>query len=162
MGKVWLVGEDNPYGSDPKYALYPYPERASGHRLMEILGLSLREYLGPNIQRRNLCRRKWNAKEAAKAAETLLEEAEGQPMVLLGRKVAGAFLVANQPPFTTTTSADLSRLMGRARGPLFAHVCRSVLLLLPHPSGRCRDWNVAGSRDRARIAVHRLRFPESS
>ena len=32
--KPLLVGEANPYyRGDDRYALYPYPERASGHRL---------------------------------------------------------------------------------------------------------------------------------
>jgi len=50
-----LVGEANPWGSDPFYALYPYPERYAGWRLCHlILGLYRRTYLG-YFDRVNLC-----------------------------------------------------------------------------------------------------------
>lgn len=154
--KVYLVGEDNPYGSDPEYALWPHPANASGHRLMTILGLSTREYVR-GCERRNLCKRKWSDKEACKTAEALLDEAAGAPMVLLGRKVAGAFLVADYPAFSTVASSELSKLLLRKRGPMFETTYTSMLLLLPHPSGRCRDWNVPGSRERAKVAFDDLR-----
>jgi hypothetical protein len=52
--RVVLVGESNPYGADPRYALYPLPPQASGGRLARILGLSARQYLRAFPHRVNL------------------------------------------------------------------------------------------------------------
>lgn len=35
--KPLLVGEQNPYGADPKFALYPYPENSGGERPAIVL-----------------------------------------------------------------------------------------------------------------------------
>jgi hypothetical protein len=123
VNKILLVGELNPYGADPEYALYPLPAHASGNRLKEILGLTLREYLKEH-DRVNLCTGSWSAKAAKLRAFELLEVREpGTGLVLCGSKVAYAF---NQ----TYPGGFLHRT---ARG-LF-------VLVIPHPSGRNRVWN---------------------
>lgn len=123
--RVTLVGEANPYGSDPYFALYPSPEGSSGHRLCcLILGMARSDYL-ERFDRVNLCIGQWNAREAAGKAFLLV----GRKCILLGSKVAKAFAV----PFTPFT--------------LFR---RDTLLVLPHPSGLCRLWNVPGNIDLAR------------
>lgn len=44
--KPLLVGESNPYRSDPHFALYPAPDGCSGHRLCRlILKMGRRDYL---------------------------------------------------------------------------------------------------------------------
>ena len=55
--KVVLVGEQNPYGPDPEFALYPAPEGSSGHRLCcqilmssEISGLRVRLAPGSELE----------------------------------------------------------------------------------------------------------------
>lgn len=136
---IYLVGEDNPYGSDPKYALYPLPDRSAGNRLCEmVLGLGMRDYLDPDIfARRNLCSGRWNKEEAERTAGNILEEARNAGksvvVVMLGKKVSDAFR-SNCGEF-------------EAQGSLFDRV---VLLRLPHPSGRCRTWNKPGSFEHAR------------
>jgi hypothetical protein len=41
MEKIVLVGESNPYGADPYYALYPAPDGSAGHRLCcLVLGMT--------------------------------------------------------------------------------------------------------------------------
>jgi len=123
-----LVGESNPYGADPRFALYPLPEGASGHRLRIILGLGHREYLAA-FDRANLTTGPWTLASAREAAARLLAERRTDaPLVLLGRRVALAFGAADFPSFTTC---------GR-------------LYLLPHPSGRCLAWSEPGAAQQAR------------
>ena len=123
-----LVGEVNPYGADPAFALYPYPRGASGDRLREILGLTTAEYLR-RFDRANLCSRKWDAAAARGRATDLLGERPGGTFVLLGVKVQSAFGV------------------DRTREP------HATFITLPHPSGRSRAWNVPGARESARLAL---------
>lgn len=62
--KPLLVGEQNPYGADPKFALYPYPENSAGGRLcFKVFGLTRHEYLA-RFDRVNLCSGKWSMSRA--------------------------------------------------------------------------------------------------
>jgi hypothetical protein len=127
--KPLLVGEANPYGADPYFALYPLPEQASGGRLARILGLSESQYLR-FFDRRNLCPTKWSAPVARAQAEAIRESirlGERTAVVLLGAKVSRAFGL-DYAPFTASRH----------------------LYVLPHPSGLNRIWNEAGSVERAR------------
>ncbi len=124
-----IVGEVNPYGSDPAYALFPLPEGASGYRLRKILGMSDREYLRA-FDRANLCTGRWSA-EAARAEAERIRQEDRPAVVLLGRKVAAAFGYADHVPFSR---------IGR-------------FVLLPHPSGRCHAWNDPSSPGRARELI---------
>lgn len=126
--RVTLVGEANPYGRDPYFALYPVPDGCSGHRLCcLILGMSRSDYLS-TFDRVNLCNRQWDTKEAAARALTL----GGRKCILLGSKVARAFEIPFRP---------------------FTLFRRDTVLVLPHPSGLCRLWNVPGNIDLARRLV---------
>lgn len=129
-----LVGETNPYGADPEYALSPWPRRASGNRLREILGLLDLDYIA-KYERVNLCTGKWSMPAArAKAAQIVIE---GNPryLVLLGAKVCKAFCVPYEP-FTMCPSG-----LGYP------------LVVLPHPSGLNRIWNDLDAIERAREAI---------
>ncbi len=124
--KPLLVGESNPYGSDPCYALYPAPDGCSGHRLaVLILGMSRQSYL-ESFDRINLVSGPWRIREARESASTLI----GRRLILLGAKVCSAFGVA----FTPFMVGDAG-------------------LVLPHPSGLNRMWQEKGSVERARKAV---------
>lgn len=117
---VVLVGELNPYGTDGRYALYDEPTNASGYRLRRlVLGLPRRVYLGPAIRRHNLCVGRWSMPAARDAAARLHEPYPEATFVLLGRKVAAAFGFAHVAAF--------SRAEDR-------------YVLIPHPSGLCREW----------------------
>ncbi len=126
--RVILVGELNPYGSDPEFALYCYPPGCSGDRLRRILGLPEDQYL--SLHRKNLCDGDWSKDQAkTRALELLSPDAPWRVMVLLGRKVTETFekvaLDAPLVPFST-----------RACCP------RMTLVSLPHPSGRnAASWN---------------------
>jgi hypothetical protein len=130
--KPLLVGESNPYGSDPRFALYPAPDGCSGHRLCcLVLGMRRADYLR-EFERKNLCDGPWDMLAARRRAQEL--RTWKAPIILLGAKVARAFEFDPFEPFVVTDG-------GRT-------------LVLPHPSGRCRVWNdpLAVGRTRALVA----------
>lgn len=121
-----LIGEANPYGSAPEYALYPYPERSAGGRLCRvIMGLDPHDYIR-RFDRRNLCPQEWSMRVAREAAEQLMSTSAGRTIVLLGSKVCSAFDVSFEPN-------NILNNLGSSR-----------FVILPHPSGLCRLWNQPG------------------
>lgn len=145
MRKIILVGELNPYGADPQYALYPLPRQASGARLQEILAISTTDYLKGH-DRVNLCTGTYDPKRAAAYAQQLHTGREfGTGLVLCGVRVAAAFRAAaaltedELKPFSLGTYAHL------------------WYLTIPHPSGRNRAWNAPDAADRARVLYDLLR-----
>lgn len=143
--KPLLVGEANPYQSDPQlaqhFALYPDPPGCAGWRLCKlVMGLEPEEYL-KRFDRVNLCDGKWGMKEArARAIPNIQIDAakSGRAVVLFGAKVMAAFAM-NYVPFTVIPPLVVPPLNLR---PTF--VC------LPHPSGLSRAWNEPGAFERAR------------
>jgi hypothetical protein len=132
--KPVLVGEANPHGGDPKYALYPYPRGCAGYRLcFDVLGMRRSDYVR-SFHRVNLCGTRWRIREARNRARSL----GGLRLVLLGAKVASAFDVPFEPFASQWNST------GDGGGGI---------LVLPHPSGLCRLWNRVGSFEEARRAV---------
>lgn len=129
-----IVGELNPYGVDPRYALHDMPSNSAGWRLRnKILELSRREYLALN--RHNLCTGRWDDVAALREADRLKAAYFGDYVfLLLGRKVATAFGLKGVELFTRVDST----------------------ILIPHPSGRCRVWNEPGSTERARSLIGQL------
>lgn len=129
--KAILVGEANPYGGDPAFALYPFPVNSAGGRLCRlVMDLHPDEYIH-RFWRVNLCRVRWSIREARVTADRLSSEAGTTPIVLFGAKVCAAF----SEPFEPFTVRD---------GPL---------VILPHPSGLSRGWNVPGAFERARATL---------
>lgn len=137
-----LVGEDNPYGSDPRFALYPKPPHSAGGRLCHrILQITEKAYIR-DFDRMNLCSGKWSIAEARESAARILRDRLGQErvdgpvaiFVLLGSKVCNAFGV----PFTPFSLQSCGRY-----------------IVLPHPSGRNRLWNDPMSFDLARDVLRR-------
>jgi hypothetical protein len=137
-----LVGEANPYGADPYYALYCEPANSAGGRLQRlILRISEREYI-KHFDRVNLCPQKWNMKVARENAERIsVERGDEAPIILFGAKVASAFGFAKHEPFTFQRRAH----------PVW-HV-ENVIVQLPHPSGLCRVWHEPGAFERARNTI---------
>jgi len=133
LSRVLIVGESNPYGSDPRYALYPLPENATGGRLCKILGLSKREYM-QTFDRTNLVALglgNWPSSVAKDRAGLL----KHRRRILLGKRVADAHSVPFRPFRTFTTDRGVE------------------VLILPHPSGRNLIWNDPRSAVKARRAV---------
>lgn len=140
MSEILLVGEDNPYGQDPRFALYHKPRHASGNRLRQHLGL--RDATYERLQKINLCTKKWSLREARERAQLLTERgAVGglRIIVLLGAKVRDAF-----------------GLEMEFFGVLSDPAVTPVFVLLPHPSGLNRLWNQPGARERAQAILRRL------
>lgn len=139
--KPLIVGEANPYQSDEESAMYfamhQDPPHASGGRLcFTIMQLEERQYLRM-FDRTDLCFPKWSLPKARARAEQLLaERVESDVIVLCGRKVAEAFGVGGEPPFT-----------------IYQGGYRPHLVLLPHPSGLNREWHKPGSIARARAVL---------
>lgn len=135
LPRVLLVGESNPYGVDPRYALYPAPAGSAGaHLCRGILGMTAYEYLRTFERVNLLTGPKWSAPWARQAAEALT----AKHRVLLGARVAAAHGLEFKP-FTT------------ARDPAWDGGWLAVVL--PHPSGRSRLWNDKGAADHARRLV---------
>ncbi len=142
MSKILLVGELNPYGADPRFALYPRPRHASGNRLREILGLTDEEYL-KGTSRCNLCTGAWSAKSAREAAAHILaEEPPGTCVVLCGAKVAKAFGVPYGGGYVVRCTDRGLRLLS-----------------IPHPSGLNRLWNDPEVAHAVRAAFLQLTVP---
>ncbi len=116
---VLCVGEMNPYGADPYFALYYLPRTASGNNLRRILGLSDEAYM-TYCARTNLCRGRWDLSKAREEAARLTLADPVPVFLLLGVRVRDAF---NGPAAFGVSS-----------------VCGKTLVGLPHPSRRCRVW----------------------
>ena len=129
---VTLVGELNPRSVDPRFALFDLPVNSAGWRLRtRILQVHRRTYF--SLGRRNLCVGRWDVTEAAVTAATI-REAEDVVLVLLGRKVAGAF--------------------GLDAVPAFAR--RERFVCLPHPSGLRHEWNDPAAVGRAHAVLREV------
>jgi hypothetical protein len=137
LPKVLMVGELNPYGSNPALALYHLPRNASGDRLRTILGLSDKSY-ATMLAKANLCYGAWDRYSAEKVADDILLRTPFTTIVLLGAKVREAF--QGPPVFTTITRNTIK-------------YGTKTLVGLPHPSGRCRDWYDPQSHSRARTLL---------
>lgn len=138
--KILLVGEMNPYGAHPKWALHPEPRNASGDRLRKILGLTDDDYLA-RYDRVNLCSGRWRLADAREAAVhlRLRRELRDHSFVLLGEKVRQAFKL--KTPFFEVETLLEDR----------------EVLCLPHPSGLNRSWDLDETwKPAARKAMQRL------
>lgn len=129
---ITLIGESNPYRSDPRYALWPSPVGCSGWRLCHIiLGLTEEEYLS-RFERVNLCSGTWDSESAMFVAATLTGK-----LILCGARVAKAF---------------------NFKYELFARGVRggATCIVIPHPSGLCRVWSEFGMIQRTREEVNQF------
>jgi hypothetical protein len=140
-GRVWIVGESNPYGSDPDYALYPAPDGCAGWRLCcLVLDLPRAEYLR-RYERRNLLQGPhWSAPRAREAAGRVRAEfaaAEGCALVLCGAKVAAAFGLDFEHDLLVPTTLKPGY---QAAGLFHFDASPPWVLVIPHPSTRCRRW----------------------
>ena len=154
--RIVLVGESNPYGEDPRYALYDEPKNFAGGRLRRLIfGLRRTHYFG-HTDRYNLCTGPWSVLRARERANEILRahasEVRDDTIVLLGRKVVGAFFGGPESlaesdwprPFT------YDHLRYAPLGGCATKRERENLVILPHPSGRNREWNTPGAFERAR------------
>jgi hypothetical protein len=134
-----LLGEANPYGGDPRYALYPEPEGSSGWRLCHmVMGLRSQTYLDWFVRDNVFATppAKWSIPAARRAAREVLARTFGnygndRVVVVLGRKVAAA------------CGVDVgTRDVQEGDGYRF--------LFLPHPSALNREWRDPNEARRCR------------
>lgn len=136
--KILIIGELNPYGGNPDFAMYPSPARSAGHNLCcKIMGMKEDDYL-ELFDRANLCTFEYKKKEARKKALEL--RGKYDRMILLGKKVTSAFDLE-------FVSFCGQRVIYQEGEP------EKRFLVLPHPSGRNTIWNWPESIDRARAAL---------
>lgn len=126
-----LVGEDNPYSLDPRFALYPHPRNSAGGRLcFDVMRLSIKDYIR-GFERVNLCeRQRWDDREARESFVRIWDMPD-RTIILLGAKVCGAFGLRYEP------------------FKVISECFRHKVIILPHPSGRNRVWNEPGASNRA-------------
>lgn len=144
--RVWLIGENNPYGPDQRFALYFEPRGSAGDRLCRlVLGLDWRDYLRHFERRNTLVGSAWSAPKARLgAASVFAETSPGDSVVLCGKRVWEAWFPllqlgeerAEWRPYTVHAGPD-SRTFAS----------------LPHPSGLSRAWSEPGAFLRAREIV---------
>jgi hypothetical protein len=138
--RVLLVGEHNPHSDEPYSDLWPEPAQSAGGRLCKILRLTLRQYVA-SFARTNLLRtQRWSVPHARTHALRLTHRRR----ILLGARVAAAHGVKFR----------LFRVVALRAGAVADHAV--WVLVLPHPSGRCRIWNDRANIKRARAAVRRF------
>ncbi len=132
-----VVGEDNPWGNDPRMALFHLPRHASGNRLREHMGLTDAQYVA--LAKINLCPEKWAMKVARAVAGEIKVRSDIRCVIMLGAKVKRAFDMQDVNFFSAGH--------GHKAGPL--------LISLPHPSGRNLLWNHPTARERAQLLLRR-------
>ena len=138
MTKPWLIGEANPYGGDPKFALYPLPVNSAGGRLCRtIMRLEPRQYLH-RFERFNLCPEKWSV-PIARANAMRIRTGDNEITVLCGAKVTRAFFFEFEP-------FKVHVFPGEGRE-------KRTFIILPHPSGLYRLWGEPRAFERAREAL---------
>lgn len=153
-----LLAMNNPLSSDPEHALYPWPEGCTGHRLWMMLttyaiewhsvALSQHDYLRAFERRNLLSRREWSARDARAAATELTPLLYLRRVVVLGASTAKALELRRREwgAWTTATDCDPG-LFGNVKVvqlPKSFDYC-----VLPHPSGRCREYNDPAMRELA-------------
>lgn len=141
--RTWLIGMNNPYGPEERYALYPEPKNSAGDRLCRvILGLHKSVYLSHFHRRNTMVGRKWDRKLAKAGALGLFSEIPmGHTVVLLGKEVWVAWSGLVFPGTSWEPFLVLD-------GPL-----DRKFVLFPHPSGLCRYWNEPGAYSQARQSL---------
>lgn len=141
-----LVGQAPGPNTRADCPLYPVPSTSAGGRLAMLMGLDRHAYLS-SFDRVNVLydfpgkvkkEDKFPMREARLAARCMTPLFAGRVVVLIGRNVATAFGHADMPWFTWRTLG---------LGP---HQLPAELAIIPHPSGRCRTYNAAETREEAR------------
>lgn len=134
--KPIIVGELDSCATDSVLVLYPEPRYTPGWRLCHlILGLRREDYVEQFDRRNLLTGTKWSTKKAQAAADQLWLESEGAPLILLGGLVARAFGVSERLFDVTLRSSG------------------QPIIVLPHPSKLCREWQVEGAYKRAQMLL---------
>lgn len=150
MSRPVLVGMNNPLSSDPRMALYPAPVNCTGWRVWQMLldagrasyshrleGHPLptgRDYAAAFERRNVLSATEWSRKEALASGLSLMDELSGRTIVVLGIRTAEALRLPRLPWCEWGTHYHLPET--------------TTYCIVPHPSGRCREYNDPEMRER--------------
>ena len=141
-----LVGMNNPLSSRPEHALYPYPPGCTGDRIYQMLCEATRarqrtpfrrEYLDAFDRVNLIDGPEWSDAEARLGASRICHRLFGPKVVMLGAKVPKSFNLPRLEWGVWSTVRVNARLLEEP--PAFTDEIRYVCL--PHPSGRCREYN---------------------
>jgi hypothetical protein len=157
-----LIGEAPGPKSDPTCPLFPFPERSSGARLLELAGyandpLAYLSYFARADAVEKFPLGTWPRAEAIRRVTALMAWAAGLPVILLGARAANALGLASPntviPP--GCIRADHYRWMDAARFAIKTPMSTIAVvpsqaampvIWLPHPSGRNRLTSMAGAQ----------------
>lgn len=135
--KPVIVGMNNPYSDDPKYALYPHPRASAGHRLFEMLrmagarkGVEVTSltYVDAFDRVNLLNETRWDPAKASRSAPETLKLLRNRKVVLCGKSSAKILGIKR---------ADFNLALQYNTSWDFNYV------VIPHPSGLCREYNIA-------------------
>jgi len=139
-----LLGMNNPQSAEPSMALWPDPPGCAGHRLWVISGMGRTEWL-EMFERRNLLdSTRWVQAEGEKSADRMRGELRDRVVVMCGVDVARC--VEGLPRGLFCWHRPMS---GGVEG-------QGWWARIPHPSGKCRDWNDPIVVECARIFLEEL------
>lgn len=128
-----ICGMNNPLSDDPRHALAPYPANCAGWRLWQMLNAvrltSRTEYMRAFDRRNVLHARAWSRTQAREAGADLWRTLGGRRVVLLGVATLAA-VGAPRTPWGVWVHPPRSLTSGP-----------EAYCLLPHPSGRCLEYN---------------------
>lgn len=156
-----LVGEAPGPNTRSDCALFPWPPRSAGGRLMEISGMDPTVYLR-QFQRVNLLGEfpgtRWPREEAESAARAILAAAvlARWPIVMCGTRVAAAFGMDVHPPYEwrwVRRVHDDKRPEWGTEVLAHAYGSNVPAVRIPHPSGRSLVFNDPEERAAARALL---------
>ena len=155
---IVFVGESPPAGAPPDFSPF---DCASGTRLASILGLRDRATLLARVPRDNLFATPtgidgapaWNFERSMDAADEVRGRAHVRSVfVLLGRRVADAFLIPRPVPASSVIKwAPMVGSTWKDPGPVGERTC----IYIPHPSGANSTYTAEVKRD-----VRQMLLPE--
>lgn len=142
-----LIGMNNPYGTDERYALYPRPERATGWRVWQMLVLAVPECTEAQYRDRFaryniMTGRDWNLAEARRQAPRLVDHWLGNHVLVFGKQTRDAMWLPAVEPLTWHTKQWGNRM--------------SYWAWAPHPSGRNQWYNDPANREAAGHALGQM------
>lgn len=140
-----LLGMNNPLSDDPKYALFPLPTGCTGHRLYEMFSdsaerrstsVSRLDYIRGFCRRNVLAGREWSKAAAREAAPALARELADRRVVVVGVSVLEALRLPRPAGWCVWLESE-----PRSSGLLETEDRSFTYCLIPHASGRCREYN---------------------
>jgi hypothetical protein len=138
--RVVLLGLNNPLSASPLMALWPDPPRCTGWNLWRMIDCSKEDFVR-GFDRRNLVDATVYNRPSQEHTRQLWRSLDGRRVIVLGATVLSELVVAgavgHRPPWI---------LPQRGEGPL-------EWRMVPHPSGRCREYNDPAMRLRVSMLL---------